>query len=108
MPSDEVGVDRDPEDAKPLLEIVIPSWRVPVGRTTFQQFRTPDVVDQNVDVAVLGLDLCGPAPHLIGVEMVDRDRDTGAPEARDQFSGLLDGLWGCSRTELISLYVPCR
>ena len=37
-------------------------------------------------------DPVGEAPHLVGIEVVDRDRDAGAAEAGDELGGLLDRL----------------
>ena len=61
-------------------------------RAALEQLAAPDVVDEHVDVAVVAPDLLGQALHLGGVEMVDRDRDAGAAELRDELGGLLDRL----------------
>jgi len=60
--------------------------------STCEYLAAPDVVDQHVDVAVLVPDTLAQPSHLIGVEVVDLDRDTGPAEAGDQLGGLLDGL----------------
>src|SRR5207302_2674035 len=57
-----------------------------------QQFATPDVIDQHVDVAVVLPDPCCQALHPVGVEMVDPYRDSGAAKTRDQLSRLFDRL----------------
>ena len=80
MGRDEVGVDGEPEDAKTVVEIELPDRRVPVGRTAFEHLAAPDVVDEDVDVAVLPPDVVGEVLHLVGIEMVDDGRDAGAAE----------------------------
>ena len=80
MGGDEVGVDGEPEDPETLVEVVLPDGRVPLGRAALEQLAAPDVVDEHVDVAVVVPDLLGQALHLVGVEMVDCGRDTGAAE----------------------------
>ena len=89
---DEVGVDRESKDAQPGVEVVLPDRRVPVVGAALQDLGAPDVVDQHVDVAVVVPDPLGETPHLVGVEMVDRDRDAGAAEIRDHLGGLFDRL----------------
>ena len=89
---DEVGVDGEPEDPQALVEVVLPDRRVPVGRTAFEQLAAPDVVDEQVDVAVVVPDPLGQARHLVGVEMVDSHGDSRATEVGDDVRRLLDGL----------------
>ena len=71
MRRDEVRVDREAEDAQARLEIVLPDGRVPIGRSTLQELRAPDVVDQHVDVTVIGSDPGREIRNLFGLEMVD-------------------------------------
>ena len=60
---------------RPVVEVVLPDRRVPLGRAALEHLGAPDVVDQHVDVAVLAPDPLGQAAHLLGVEMVDAHRD---------------------------------
>ena len=46
-----MGIDRQAQNRWPS-EIYLPHRLVPVGRPTFEQLRTPDIVDQDVYVRV--------------------------------------------------------
>ena len=66
MGRDEVGLDRQFQYAKSLVEVVLPDRCVPFRRAAFQDFAAPDIVDEHVDVAVILADLAGPIalrPH---------------------------------------------
>jgi hypothetical protein len=52
----------------------------------------PDVVHQQVEAPLLGVDALDQAANLVGIEVVDRDGDALAAGRRDQLGGLLDGL----------------
>ena len=52
----------------------------------------PDVVDQHVEPALLGVDPGDQVADLLGHQVVDPDRDAGAAGRGDQLGGLLDGL----------------
>lgn len=60
--------------------------------TTLQQLAAPDVVDEDVDVPLLAPDPFSQGFHLVRVEMVDSDGDTGAAELCDELGSLLDRL----------------
>ena len=64
MGGDEVRVDGKPKDPKTLLQILTPERHIPVARASFEQLGSPDVVDEHIDVAVLGSDLLRQALHL--------------------------------------------
>src|SRR5262245_10010835 len=53
----QVGIDREPENPKPFLEIHLPDRFVPVGWSTLELLGAPNVIDQDVDVAVRISDL---------------------------------------------------
>ncbi len=80
-----MGVDAEPKDAQPVVEIVLPHRPIPGRWRALEDLRTPDVVDQNVDGAVLGAQPVGQRLNLLDVEMVDLDGDAGTTELRDQF-----------------------
>jgi hypothetical protein len=88
----EPGVDGEPQDPQALVEVVCPDRRVPVRRAALEDLGAPDVVDEYVDVAVVGPDPLGQRVDLVGFQVIDRDRYAGAPEPGDEVSGLLDGL----------------
>ena len=88
----QVGLDGEPEYPESLVEIELPDGRVPLGRPALEQLTAPDVVDEHVDVAVIGLDARGQGLYLVLLEMVDGSRDPDAAEARDEVGGLLDRL----------------
>ena len=92
MRRDEVRVDREAEDAQPLVEVVLPDRRVPVGRSTLELLGAPDVVDEDIDVAVLVADPLGQRLDLGGVEMVDGNCDARPAEIGDEPGRLLDRL----------------
>ena len=92
MRRDEVGVDREPENAQAVGEVVLPDRPVPLRGPALQQLAAPDVVDEHVDVPELVADPFGEPAHLVGVEMIDRDRDSRAAEMRDELRRFLDRL----------------
>jgi hypothetical protein len=47
-----VGIDGEPQDAKARIEIVFPQIGVPPGEVV----AAPDVVDEDVEAPLLGLD----------------------------------------------------
>jgi hypothetical protein len=57
----------------------------------FQNLGAPDVVDQDVDDAILGAEPVGQSAHLLAIQMVDLDRHAGAAEVLHQLCSLLDG-----------------
>ena len=68
-------VDGEAENVKASLRSCSQMERPP-GGATLQYLGTPDVVDEHVDVAVVPTDLAGQRLHLVGIEMIDCDRDT--------------------------------
>jgi SAM-dependent methyltransferase len=88
---DEVGVDGQPQDAQACVQVMVPDRRVPVRRAAFEQFGAPDVVDQDVDVAVVCADLLGQFVDLFTVEVVDLGRDAETAQIGDQGGCLFDG-----------------
>ena len=90
--SDQVGFNGEPEDPETVGEVVLPDGSVPLRRSSLEELRAPDVVDEHIDVAVACPDLLGQGFHLVGIEMVDCGRNPGAAEARDELGSLLDRL----------------
>ena len=85
---DEVRVDRQAQEAQAAVEVVLPDRRVPLG----QLLAAPDVVDQHVEATLLVVDARDEVAHLIGLQVVDRDRDPAAAGGVDELGGLLDRL----------------
>ena len=88
---DQVGVDAQPEDAQAIVQVVLPDRPVPRRRRPLEDLGTPDVVDQDVDAAVVTADPVRECPHLTGVEMVDLNRDAVTTQLVDECGGLFDG-----------------
>ena len=80
-----MGVDAEPKYAQPVVEIVFPDRPVPRRGRTLEDLGAPDVVDQDVDGAVLAAETVSQRLNLFDVEMVDLDGDAGAAELSDQF-----------------------
>ena len=92
MRRDEVRVDGKPQYPQAVVEIELPEGCVPLRWTALQEFATPDVVDEHVDVSVVVADLLGQSRYLRRIEMVDGHRDSRTTEAGDELSRLLDRL----------------
>ena len=92
MRRDEVGLDREPEDPQPRVEIELPDGRVPLRGAALEQLGAPDVIDEHVDVAVIPPDPLGQPRDLIGLEMIGGRGDADAAQPRDELGRLLDGL----------------
>ena len=73
---------------QPVVEVVLPHRLVPLE----QLLAAPDVVDQHVEPALLGVDALDQRPHLLGHEVVDPHGDAPAARRGDQLGGLLDRL----------------
>jgi len=84
----EVGVDRQMQQAQALAQVVLPELRVPLE----QKLAAPDVVDQDVQPPGVALDPRHQPGHLGWFQMVNGDRGRCAPGLRHQVGGLLDGL----------------
>jgi hypothetical protein len=67
---DDVGVDGESQDAKAGVEIVLPELGVPPGEVV----AAPDVVDEDVEASLVGLDARYERLHLRRVEVVADDR----------------------------------
>src|SRR4051812_31183593 len=85
-------IDRKAKYAQSLVEVVLPNRGFPFCRAAFEYLRAPDVVDENVDVAVIFPNPIGERLHLRGIEMVDRYRDAAPAELSDELSRLFDRL----------------
>ena len=88
MRGDEVRVDGEPQQAQAVAEMVLPDRLVPLE----QIFAAPDVVDEDVEPAMVAADPFDQRLHLLGLQMVGRDRDAMAAQRRHQLGGLLDRL----------------
>ena len=86
MRRDQMRVDAEPQHAQAVLEIVLPDRLVPFE----ELLAAPDVVDEDVEAALLGADALDQLPDLVGNEMIDPDGDAGAAGCRDQLRRLLD------------------
>ena len=78
---------------KPFVEIVLPYGRVPLARSALEHLGSPDVVHQDVDVAVSIADAIREALYVDRVEVIDRDRDAVSTKPGDQFGRLFNGFW---------------
>src|ERR1700694_89255 len=87
-----MGVDAQAQYAQAVVEIVFPDRPVPCRRWSLEDLRTPDVIDQDVDGAMVAADPVGQRPHLAGFEVIEDNRDAVTTEFADKFGGLLDGL----------------
>ena len=88
MARDQVRLEREPEQAQPGVEVVLPHRRVPLE----QVLGAPDVVHEHVEAAVLGVDPLDQAADLPGLQVVDRDGDSLAARRGHELGGLLDRL----------------
>jgi len=83
-----VRVDRQAQHPQAAVEVVLPQRHVPLD----QLLAAPDVVDEHVEAALLGLDPRDERLHLRGDQMVDLDRDPIPARLADELGGLLDRL----------------
>jgi hypothetical protein len=88
--SDQVGINGKPEYPETGLEVGLPYRSVPIGRTAFQQFPAPDIIDEHVDVAVVFPNLLRQVFHLIRFEMIHRGCNTDAAKLRNELGSLFD------------------
>ena len=88
MARDQVSVDCQAQQAQAVLEVVLPELGVPVE----ELLAAPDVVHEDVEAAVALVDTRDESCDLIGLEVVDRDRDPLAARGVDERGGLLDRL----------------
>ena len=85
---DQVRVDGQAQQPQPGGEVVLPERRVPLE----QPLAAPDVVDEQVEAPVLGVDPLHERLDGGRLEMVDRDRDPEAARGGHELGGLLDRL----------------
>jgi hypothetical protein len=85
---DEVRVDRQAQHPQAAVEVVLPDRRVPLD----ELLAAPDVVDEQVEAAVLGLDAAHERLDLRRHEVVDVDGDALATRVGHELGGLLDRL----------------
>ena len=88
MARDQVRVDRQAQHSQTVVEAVLPHRRVPLR----QLLAAPDVVDQHVEAALLGVDALDERLDLRRLQVVDLGRDPGAACGVDELGGLLDRL----------------
>ena len=88
MARDQVRVEREAQQPQAVVEVVLPERRVELE----QLLAAPDVVDEQVEPAVVGVDPLDERGDLRRVEVVDRDGDPLAAGRGDQLRGLLDRL----------------
>jgi hypothetical protein len=84
----EVGVDREAEDPQSVGEGVLPHGLVPLREV----LAAPDVVDQHVEAAPLGVGARREPFDLLRDEVVRGHGDPGAARGRHEVGGVLDGL----------------
>ena len=75
-----MGVDAEPQYSQTIVEVVFPDRPVPCRRMALEDLGAPDVVDEDVDGAVVVADAIGERPHLCDVEVVDLDRYANTTE----------------------------
>lgn len=100
MRRDQMRVDAEPQQAQAVLQVVIPDWLVPFE----QLFPAPDVVDEDVQPALVGADPFDELPDLFRDEMIDPDRNAAAARRRGQLRRLTDRI----RAREFGLTFPCR
>ncbi len=88
MAGDGVGLHREAQQPQSLVEVVLPDGRLPVEEV----LAAPDVVDQDVEAALLGVDPVDERLHLRRVQMVGGHGDAPAARLGDQVGGVLDRL----------------
>jgi hypothetical protein len=76
------------EHAQAVRQIVLPDGLAP----SLEILAAPDVVDENIETALLGADAIDQRRDLGRDEMIDPNGDAVAAGRRDQLGGLLDGL----------------
>ena len=88
MAGDQVRLHGQADQAKPLVERVLPQSSVPLR----ERVATEHVVDQNIEPTGLAIDPLEEVLHLVGHEVVDADRYCCAALLLDQIRRLLDRL----------------
>ncbi|MDQ0835333.1 hypothetical protein QF032_007177 [Streptomyces achromogenes] len=85
---DGVGLDGEPQHPQSVVQVVLPDGGVPLE----ELLAAPDVVDQDVEAALLVRDALDKGPHLRRVEVVGGYGDAPAAGLGDQVGGVLYGL----------------
>ncbi len=85
---DGVGLDGQPQQSQPLVEVVLPDGLVPLEEV----LAAPDVVDEDVEAVLFPGDPVHERPDLRGVQVVGGVGDAVPAGLGDQPRGLLDGL----------------
>ena len=85
---DGVGLDREPQEPESVVEVVLPDRAVPFEEV----LAAPDVVDEDVEAALLVRDAVDEGADLCGVEVVGGYGDALAAGLGDEVGGVLDGL----------------
>jgi hypothetical protein len=83
-----VGVDGKAQHPQAVREVVLPYRRVPLD----QELPAPDVVDEDIEAALLGVDALDERLDLRRLEVVDLDCDPLAARGTDELGRLLDRL----------------
>src|SRR5690606_17376875 len=86
---DQMRVDRQPQHAQALFEVVFPDWRVPFH----QQFPAPDIVDEYVEAALLAADTGDEGRDLIRFQMIDLHGYALTAQRIHQLGSFLDRFW---------------
>ena len=94
-------VDAEPEQAQAVLEIVLPDRLVPLE----QLLAAPDVVDQDVEPALLGADALDQRFDLVGHQMIDRNGDALAAGRRTTSSAVSSMVSGRAYSDCCSRVV---
>ncbi len=84
---DRVGLDRQPEEMQAVVEIRLPDRLVPLDLG-----RAEDVVDQEVEAAVVGSNPSDQRANLVGHQVIDRDGDPSSARLGHERSGFFDRL----------------
>ena len=87
MTRDRVRIDRQAQQVQAVIEIRFPDRLVP-----FDLRRAEDVVDQDVQPALLALDARDERPDLLRIQMVHLDRNAATAGSVDESGGFLDRL----------------
>ena len=85
---DQVRMHAELQHAQPVRQVVLPHRRVPL----LEVLAAPDVVDEDVEPALVGADPIDELRHVAGNEMIESHRDASAAGRADERRGFFDGL----------------
>jgi hypothetical protein len=91
MRRNQVSTDTQPQYPQSFLEIVLPERRVPFRGAALEHFGAPDVVHQNVDMAVRAPNPIREVLHFGGAQMIDSHGDARSTKACHELSRFFDG-----------------